>query len=122
MSKILVVEDSRTQREMIANLLKANQFEITTAKNGLEAIAKAESFQPDLVILDIIMPGMNGFELCRKLRDNPATWNISIMFCSAKSTLVDRHWGYKQGANAHIGKPFAESELIETVREILISN
>jgi twitching motility two-component system response regulator PilH len=100
MSKILVVEDSKTQREMIANLLQSNQFEVVTAKNGMEAIAQAEMLHPDLAILDIVMPEMNGYELCRKLRDNPETWNINIIMCSTKSTKVDRHWGYRQGANA----------------------
>jgi CheY-like chemotaxis protein len=86
MSKILVVEDSPTQRELITNLLKNHQkehpFEICTASNGIEAIAKALSFHPDLVITDIIMPQMHGYELCRKLRDNPETWNINIVMCS----------------------------------------
>lgn len=119
MSKILVVEDSKTQREMIANLLQSNQFEVVTAKNGVEAIAQAEMLYPDLAILDIVMPEMNGYELCRKLRDNPETWNINIIMCSTKSTKVDRHWGYRQGANAYIGKPFRPEELVNTVNELL---
>ncbi|MEA5480271.1 response regulator [Pseudanabaena galeata UHCC 0370] len=119
MSKILVVEDSKTQREMIANLLQNNQFEVVTAKNGVEAIAQAEVLHPDLAILDIVMPEMNGYELCRKLRDNPETWNISIVICSSKCTKADRHWGYRQGANAYIGKPFLPDELMNTVRTLL---
>ncbi|PZO42413.1 MAG: two-component system response regulator [Pseudanabaena frigida] len=119
MSKILVVEDSKTQREMIANLLESNHFQVSTAKNGLEAIAKVKSIQPDLVVLDIIMPGMNGYELCRKLRDNPETWNINIVLCSTKSTKVDRYWGCRQGANAYISKPFPPEDLIDTVKELL---
>ena len=119
MSKILVVEDSKTQREMITSLLQNNQFEVVTAKNGVEAIAQAEVLHPDLAILDIVMPEMNGYELCRKLRDNPETWNINIIMCSTKSTKVDRHWGYRQGANAYIGKPFHPEELVNTVNELL---
>ncbi len=119
MSKILVVEDSQAQRQMIANLLTNNHFQVATANNGLEAIAKAKSLQPDMVILDIIMPEMNGFELCRKLRDNPETWNINIVICSAKATIVDRHWGFRNGANAYIGKPFPPEELVDTVKELL---
>ena len=120
MSKILVVEDSKTQREMITSLLQNNQFEVVTAKNGVEAIAQAEMLHPDLAILDIVMPEMNGYELCRKLRDNPETWNINIIMCSTKSTKVDRHWGYRQGANAYIGKPFRPEELVNTVNESLM--
>lgn len=119
MSKILVVEDSQTQREMIANLLERNNFQIDTAKNGLEAIARAKSFHPDVIVLDIIMPEMNGFELCRKLRDNPETWDINLVICSAKSTTADRHWGFRNGANAYISKPFSPEDLIETVNELL---
>lgn len=121
MSKILVVEDSKTQREMIANLLHNNQFEVVTANNGLEALSQAELLHPDLVILDIIMPKMNGYELCRKLRDNPDTWDINIIMCSSKSTIVDRHWGLRQGANAYISKPFPPEDLVDTVKELLKS-
>ncbi len=121
MSKILIVEDSRTQREMIADLLRSNQFEIATANDGVDAIAQARLIQPDLVILDIVMPGMNGYELCRKLRDNPETWNINIVICSTKSTKVDRYWGFKLGANAYIGKPFSPKDLVDTVKRLLKS-
>lgn len=119
MSKILVVEDSVTQREMIANLLKNNHFEIATASNGIDAIAQAKLFHPDLVILDVIMPKMNGYELCRKLREDPETWHINLVICSAKSTKADRYWGCRQGANAYVSKPFSPENLIDTVRELL---
>jgi twitching motility two-component system response regulator PilH len=122
MPKILVVEDSQAQREVIVSLLKRDRFEITTAQNGLEAIAQAKLIHPDVVILDIIMPGMNGFEVCRKLRDSPETGNISIVMCSSKSTLVDRHWGFKQGANAYVAKPFSAKDLIDTIRKLLNRN
>ncbi len=121
MSKILVVEDSQSQREMIANLLQNNQFEVVTANNGLEALSQAELLHPDLVILDIIMPKMNGYELCRRLRDNPETWDVNIIICSTKSTSVDRHWGFRQGANAYISKPFPPEDLVDTVKELLKS-
>ena len=119
MSKILVVEDSSTQREMIANLLKDNQFEIFTASNLLESIAQAQSFRPDLIITDIIMPQMHGYELCRRLRENPETWHINIVMCSAKSTKVDRYWGFRQGANAYVAKPFHPDDLLDTIKELL---
>jgi twitching motility two-component system response regulator PilH len=119
MSKVLVVEDSKTQREMMASLLKKNHFETTTASNGLEAIAQVKANHPDVIILDIIMPAMHGYELCRKLRDNPDTWDINIVMCSSKSTEADRHWGFRQGANAYISKPFDPDDLIDTVKELL---
>ncbi|AFY73516.1 response regulator containing a CheY-like receiver domain and a GGDEF domain [Synechococcus sp. PCC 7502] len=121
MSKILVVEDSQAQRETIINILKSHKFEIATAKNGVEAIAQAKSIQPDVIILDIVMPGMNGYEICRQLRDNPLTSHIRIAICSTKSTKVDRYWGFKQGANAYIIKPFSTKDLVDTVHELLPS-
>ncbi|WP_055077560.1 response regulator transcription factor [Pseudanabaena sp. 'Roaring Creek'] len=119
MSKILVVEDSQMQLELIANLLRNNQFEIAIASNGVEAIAQTELLHPDLIIMDVIMPKMNGYELCRRLRDNPVTWNINIIICSAKTTKADRYWGLRQGANAYLAKPFAPEDLLDTVRELL---
>ncbi|MFN5864725.1 MAG: PleD family two-component system response regulator [Pseudanabaena sp.] len=121
MSKVLVVEDSKPQREMIANLLQNHQFEVVTANNGLEALSQAELIHPDVVILDVIMPTMNGYELCRKLRDNPETWDVNIIICSTKSTSADRHRGFRQGANAYISKPFSPEDLVDTVKEMLKS-
>jgi twitching motility two-component system response regulator PilH len=119
MSKILVVEDSPIQRELMATLLRKNHFEIATASNGLEAIAQVRSRHPDIVVLDIVMPKMNGYELCRKLRENPKTWNTNIIICSAKSTTADRYWGMRNGANAYISKPFPPQELVDTINELL---
>jgi len=117
--KILVVENSQTSSTMIMNSLQGHQFEIAMANNGVEAIAQAEVMQPDAVITDIIMPGMNGYELCRKLRKHPPTENINIIICSRKSTKADRHWGFKQGANAYINKPFVVTDLVDTIKELL---
>ena len=119
MSKVLVVEDSKVQREMMASLLKKHHFETTTASNGLEAIAQVKVNHPDVIILDIIMPNMHGYELCRKLRDNPDTWDINIVMCSSKSTDADRYWGFRQGANAYVSKPFVPEDLVDTVKELL---
>jgi twitching motility two-component system response regulator PilH len=119
MFKVLVVEDSKVQREMMASLLKKNNFETTTASNGLEAIAQVKANHPDVIILDVIMPNMHGYELCRKLRDNPDTWDINIVMCSSKSTDADRYWGFRQGANAYVSKPFVPEDLVDTVKELL---
>ena len=118
MSRILVVEDSQIQRELMVTLLKKNHFEIATASNGIEAIAQVQLLHPDIVILDIVMPKMNGYELCRQLRENPETWNINIVICSAKSTIADRYWGMRNGANAYISKPFSPQELVDTINEL----
>jgi len=93
MSKVLVVEDSQVQRELMVKLLEKTHFETSTAGNGVEAIAQGQLLHPQIVVLDIVMPQMNGYELCRQLRENPETWNVNIIICSAKSTTADRYWG-----------------------------
>ncbi len=117
--KILVVEDCQSQREMIVSLLKNNHFQIATACNGLDAIAQVKLMLPDLVISDIVMPSMNGYDLCRQLKTNPQTKHIHVIICSTKSTIIDHHWGFKQGADAYINKPFTPKDLVDTVKELL---
>ncbi len=119
MSTILVVEDSYTQRQMIANLLAAAEFTVTAVKDGIEALEQIHQARPDVVILDILMPHLNGYEICRRLKSNPITANVPVIFCSLKSSNVDRYWGLKQGADAYIGKPFQPKELVETVKNLL---
>jgi twitching motility two-component system response regulator PilH len=119
MSTLLVVDDSPTQRRMIADLLRANAFEIMTAKDGLEALELIQETQPDLVVLDIVMPRLNGYEVCRRLKANLTTRQLPIIFCSSNSTEVNRYWGLKQGAAAYVSKPFRPEELVETVKQVL---
>jgi twitching motility two-component system response regulator PilH len=119
MSKVLVVEDCKSQREMIVNLVSHHNFDVFSACNGLEAIALANSIFPDVIILDIIMPNMNGYEVCRKLRENPKHRQISILICSTKSTKVDTYWAMKNGANAYITKPYQPEHLITMLNELI---
>ena len=119
MSTILVVEDSRTQRCIISQWLASKNFTVTSAKDGVEAIQKIKKERPDAIILDIIMPKLNGYELCRKLKSHPATKDIQVILCSSKSTEIDRYWGLKQGADAYLVKPFKAHELISTVQHLL---
>ncbi len=119
MSKILVVEDSKFQRKMLTQLLGDNQFTVTSARDGAEALEQVKSTCPDLVVLDIIMPRVNGYEVCRRLKSNPQTKNVPIVFCSSQASHADRYWGMKNGADAYIGKPFQAGELLATVRQLL---
>ena len=121
MSKILVVEDSRTQRYMVTNILTASQFTVTAAKDGIEALQQIRQACPDVVVLDILMPHLNGYEVCRRLKSNPATKNIPVIMCSLKCTNADRYCAFKQGADAYVSKPFKPKELIETVKQLLNS-
>lgn len=119
MSTVLLVEDSLTQREMISDLLKGNGLNVIVAGDGVEALEQVRSSSPDLIVLDIIMPRMNGYEVCRQLKANSQTQNLAVVMCSVKKDEVDRYWGMKQGADAYISKPFHPQELIGTVKQLL---
>ncbi|MEA5508967.1 response regulator [Crocosphaera sp. UHCC 0190] len=119
MRTILVADDSTAQRELIAGLLIENGFSVTTAINGAEALEKLASLSPDLIILDVVMPKLNGYQTCRSIKTDPKTEHIPVILCSTKSTQVDHYWGLKQGADAYIVKPFPASELLGTVKQLL---
>lgn len=119
MTTVLVVEDSKTQREMISNLLRGSGLSVSVACDGVEALEQIEGNCPDLVVLDIIMPRMNGYEVCRKLRSDSKTQKVAVVMCSAKKEEFDRYWGIKQGADAYIAKPFEPHELIGTIKQLL---
>ncbi|NER33951.1 MAG: response regulator [Oscillatoria sp. SIO1A7] len=119
MSTVLVVEDSVTQREMILTLLKGSGLKVTIANDGIEALEEIQANVPDLVVLDIVMPRMNGYEVCRRLKADPNTQNVPVVMCSSKGEEFDRYWGMKQGADAYIAKPFQPTELVGTVKQLL---
>ncbi len=117
---VLVVEDSIPQREMITELLKGSGLTVTAATDGVEALEHIQAGPlPDLVVLDIVMPRMNGYEFCRRLKTDPVTQNVPIVMCSSKGEEFDRYWGMKQGADAYIAKPFQPTELVGTVKQLL---
>ncbi|MGK7921425.1 MAG: PleD family two-component system response regulator [Trichodesmium sp.] len=119
MSKILVVDDQLSHREMIVNLLKNNGLKVLTASSGTQALEQTEIYKPDLIILDIVMPDLNGYEVCRRLKANAATKDLPIIFCSIKGEEFDRYWGKRQGADAYVAKPFQPKELLSTVKRLL---
>jgi len=119
MSKVLVVEDSLAQRQMISDLLKGSGLTVSVAGNGVEALERVRDYVPDIVVLDIVMPQMNGYELCRRLKADPKTQNVPVVMCSSKGEEFDRYWGMRQGADAYIAKPFQPMELIGTVKQLL---
>jgi twitching motility two-component system response regulator PilH len=119
MSTVLLVEDSLPTREIITDLLKNYGLVVKIARDGVEAINFLKKYSPDLVVLDIVMPRMNGYEVCRHLRSNPKTQNVPIVICSSKGEEFDRYWGMKQGADAYIAKPFQPEELVATIKQLL---
>ncbi|WP_334310466.1 response regulator transcription factor [Spirulina sp. CS-785/01] len=119
MSKVLVVEDSMAQRQMISDLLKGSGLTVEVAGNGVEALERIREYNPDIVVLDIVMPQMNGYEFCRRLKADPQTKDVPVVMCSSKGEEFDRYWGMRQGADAYIAKPFQPMELIGTVKQLL---
>ncbi len=121
MSTVLIVDDSATAREMLSSILQNVGMKVIEARDGVEAQQKIADSPPDIVVLDIIMPRMNGYDLCRWLKKTPNGQNIPVLMCSSKAEQFDRYWGIKQGADAYLAKPFHPSELIETVKSLLRS-
>jgi twitching motility two-component system response regulator PilH len=121
MSTVLIVDDSSTLREMISGLLIKAGMTVVEANDGTEAQEKVKASAPDLVVLDIVMPKMNGYDFCRWLKNNPGTEDVPVVLCSSKSEEFDRYWGMKQGADAYIAKPFRPTEMVETVKQLLRS-
>ncbi|NJO40864.1 MAG: response regulator [Cyanobacteria bacterium CRU_2_1] len=119
MSTVLIVDDSQTLRHMLTELLQTSGIKVVEATNGVEAKEKIQAKAPDLVITDLIMPQMNGYELCRWIKNDPTTQNIPVLICSTKSEEFDRYWGMKQGADAYITKPFHPVEMLKTVKQLL---
>ncbi len=119
MGYTLIVDDSATERSIITGCLKEVGINISVALSGEEALEKIEQNCPDLIVLDIVLPGRSGFEICRQLKTSANTSKIPIILCSTKGTEMDKFWGKKQGADAYIPKPIDQEELIRTVKNLI---
>jgi len=116
---ILVVEDSPTYLRQITQLLQKNGYATISAMDGEEALEKAIQEHPDLIVLDIILPKKNGFQVCRQLKTSPGTQDIKIIMLTSKSQDSDRFWGLKQGADEYLTKPLDDDQLVTNVTELL---
>ena len=116
-SKILVVDDSPTDMLVISNSLRADGYEVVTAGDGGDAVRRIDSDLPDLVLLDVVMPGKNGFQLCRQIRNDGRYKALPVILLTSKNQEADKFWGMKQGATAYMTKPFAPDALLATVRQ-----
>lgn len=119
MSTVLLVEDSQTIIKKITDLLKNHGLVVEVAHDGVEALDVLKKYRPDIVVLDIVMPRMNGYEVCRRLKSDPKTQNVPVVICSEKNEEFDRYWGMRQGADAYIAKPFQDKELLATIKQLL---
>ncbi|MES2322737.1 MAG: response regulator [Pseudomonadota bacterium] len=113
--KILVVDDSATQRMIVGALLSKEGHQVILACDGEEAIKMAKSELPDLIIMDIVMPGLNGFQATRAITNDETTWHIPVILLTSKDMDSDRIWALRQGATAFINKPLNHVELLNLV-------
>lgn len=118
MGTVLIVEDTISEMELMSYYLRECGYVVISAGTGKEAINKAIAQRPDVILTDVVMPGMSGFELCRNLKKHPATENVPIVICTSKNLEIDRLWGMKQGADAYITKPFTREQLIRVVKSV----
>jgi len=119
MSTALVVEDSLTDMQILSSCLQQGGINVLTANSGEEALAKISSQKPDIIILDVVLPGCSGFEVCREIKDAAATSKIPVIICSTKGGEMDKFWGMKQGADAYLSKPVDQEEFVRTVKQLI---
>lgn len=117
--KILIIDDSATVRLFMVRALQKTGCHISLAASGTEGLQKAVQERPHCIILDVILPGLNGYSLCRQLRAMDPEHDLAIIMISSKNTLVDQNWGLRQGADRYLPKPFTEEELVTAVKEVL---
>ncbi len=119
MAKILIAEDERDIRELVTFTLNFAGYEVVSASNGEEAVQLVEQEMPDLVILDVRMPRMTGYEACTRIKNNPKTAHIPVVFLSAKGQESEIQTGLQAGADEYLLKPFAPDQLIAHVQRML---
>jgi twitching motility two-component system response regulator PilH len=115
---VLIVDDSKTETLFMTDLLQRNGFAVRSAENATEAFARLAEGRPDLILMDVVMPGQNGFQLTRSISRTPEYTGIPIIMCTSKSLETDRVWGMRQGASDYITKPVVEAELFAKIKAL----
>ena len=116
--KVLVVDDSKTELYFLRDLLSKNGYTVATADSAETAHAALALDKPDLILMDVVMPGQNGFQLTRAISKDPATANIPIIMCTSKNQETDRVWAMRQGARDYVTKPVDAQELLGKIRAL----
>ena len=119
MARILLIEDSPTEAAVMAQLLERNGHQVTTSGNAEDGIASCKRDKPDLVLMDVVLPGMNGFQATRTITRDETTKHIPVLIVSTKGMETDKAWGMRQGARDYIVKPPNEDELIGRINQVL---
>jgi twitching motility two-component system response regulator PilH len=113
--KILIVDDSPTERYYLTDILVRNGFSVTTAENGEDALAKMRVERPELILMDVVMPGANGFQVTRSIARDPDLATVPVIICSSKNQETDRIWGIRQGAKDYFVKPVDAAQLLARI-------
>lgn len=116
--KVLVVDDSKTELMFLTDLLQKNGFTVKTAENAEDAMRRLEAERPDLILMDVVMPGQNGFQLTRALTRHPRYAEVPIILCTSKNQETDRVWGMRQGARDYIVKPVQAAVLLAKIQAL----
>jgi twitching motility two-component system response regulator PilH len=119
MATILIVEDSQTERQVLRKMLENSGHLVIAATDGLEGIAMARQNKPDLILMDVVMPGQNGFQTTRQLSRDPRTQQIPIIIVTTKDQETDRVWAKRQGASDYLVKPVSEKQLLPIINSLL---
>ncbi|AWI54217.1 two-component system response regulator [Aquabacterium olei] len=114
--KILLVDDSKTELHVLSDLLTKKGYQVRTAENGEEALRRLQEDKPDLILMDVVMPGQNGFQLTRTITRDPQYASIPVIICSSKNQETDRVWGMRQGARDYVVKPVNPEELLSKIK------
>ncbi|MBK9325483.1 MAG: response regulator [Thiobacillaceae bacterium] len=116
--RVLIIDDSPTERFFLTDLLRKQGYDVLTAESGELGVAVAKMEKPDLILMDVVMPGLNGFQATRQLARNPETESIPVMMCTTKGQETDRVWGLRQGAVEYLVKPVVAEELLAKIKAL----
>lgn len=119
MARVLIVDDSPTETFKMSSILSKHGYEILTAENGEQGVAAAREEKPDVVLMDVVMPGLNGFQATRQLSRDQATSHIPVIIVTTKDQETDRLWGQRQGAKGYLTKPVDGKLLVQTIESVL---
>lgn len=117
-NKVLVVDDSPVDLQILKSIVEDAGYHVITATDGKEAMEKAKSLQPDVILMDVVMDGVDGFEACRKITSDNSTNSIPVFFVTSKNQKVDRVWGELQGGKGMISKPFTADQILKTISSV----
>ena len=119
MATILIVDDSPTELHLFQNMLEKGGFDTLVADSGEEGVRQAEASRPDCILMDVVMPGMNGFQATRKITQDPRTSNIPVIMITTKDQETDKIWGMRQGAVEYIVKPIGQKDLVAKINSVM---